>query len=224
MFNFEEEHIGIIVEVEDVLNQIEIALFTERYHLNRKHSSIFKVQSIAMIYSLWEGYMQQSLQLYIKYINMQDIPINELADSIVVFHMENSFKQFKQYPTKSRKKVEFFGGLKSFYEDIPCEIYSIVNTESNLSYEVLNRLMEQFCLQKFPEYWEKYSYPNPSLKEIMHNLLRYRNGIAHGANISNEEVVNQEVYEKYKTLVIDLMYGTHEAFIRGIETESFKKR
>jgi len=65
MFDFEKELLEIIEEREMVLFEIERTLFTKRYNLSRKHFEIFAVQSIAMIYSIWEGFIQQTFQLYI---------------------------------------------------------------------------------------------------------------------------------------------------------------
>jgi hypothetical protein len=39
----------------------------------------------------------------------------------------------------------------------------------------------------------------------MKGFLRYRNAVAHGADISSEEKVTQDVYSKYRKLVNDLM-------------------
>lgn len=57
----------------------------------------------------------------------------------------------------------------------------------------------------------------------MYFLLRYRNGISHGGDLTNEEIVTQEVYNKYKKLIVDLMYGVHDAFIDAINRETSKK-
>ena len=221
--NFETEHLSLIEENEDVLHQIEIALFTKRYSLNKRHSEILRVQSIAMIYAIWEGFMQQSFQLYIKYIDSQCVKFIELNDSIIVYHMENSFKQFREYPQKNIKKADFFNRLSMFYEEEIHNLYAWVNTENNLGFDAMNKLMEQFGLRKFPECWEEYKYPNSTLKVMLQDLLRYRNGISHGGDLTNEEIVTQDVYNKYKKLIVDLMYGVHDAFIEGINSKTYKK-
>ena len=223
MMNFEIEHLALIEENEDVLHQIEIALFTKRYRHNKRHSEILRVQSISMVYAIWEGYMQQTLQLYIKYIDYMEIKFLELNDNIIAYHMENSFKQFREYPHKSGKKAIFFNDLSAFYKEDIHTLYPRVDTESNLGFDVMNRLLEQFGVEKFPECWEEYKYPNQTLKVMLKDLLRYRNSIAHGGDLTNEETVNQDVYNKYKKLIIDLMYGVHDALMEAINSESYKK-
>ena len=223
MMDFEAEHLLLIDDCEDVLTQIERVLFTNRYKLSRRHSEIFRVQSIAMIYSIWEGFMQQSFGLYIKYIDELNVGFMNLNEDIIIFHMENTFKQFREYPTKNRKKYDFINGLYDFYQVSQHPLYPRVNTESNLGFDVMNKLLEQFGLDEFPEYWDEYTYPKPSLKIMMQNLLRYRNGIAHGGDISNEEIVTQEVFDKYKKLILKLMDGVHDKFINAIDNKTYLK-
>ena len=69
----------------------------------------------------------------------------------------------------------------------------------------------------------KYKYPNLTLKVMLKDLLRYRNAISHGGDLTNEEIVTQDVYNKYKKLIIDLMYGVHDALMEAINFETYKK-
>lgn len=224
MENFLQSHLDIIDEREIVLLEIERALFTQRYRLNQTHFDILSVQSISMIYSIWEGFVQKTFQQYIYYLNSLNIGFNELKDEIAIFHMENKFKQFNEYPKKTKGKISFYEQLSEHFANTSIPIYSSINTESNVSFEVLNRILKQFALEPFTEQWgEDYHYPKPNLKEMMTTFLRYRNGIAHGGDISSEEKVTVEVYEKYKKLVTDLMYGIYEKLQNAIENESYLK-
>lgn len=221
MNDFENEHLGLIEQRESVLFEIQRVLFTGRYKMSKRHLDIFTVQSISMIYSLWEGFVQQSFQMYIQYINSLEIDFNLLSHEIVVFHMDNQYKQFYSYPSKTAGKIKFYEGLEEHFIKRYHEIYPRVDTESNVGFEVLNKLLKQFSLELFPEHWGKYTYPNASLKQTMQTFLRYRNGIAHGGDITSEEKVTREVYVKYKNLVIDLMYELHEKFMDGIKKSTY---
>lgn len=223
MIDFEKEHLNLIEDRVSVLFEIERVLFTKRYKLSKKHLDIFTVQSIAMIYSIWEGFIQQSFQLYIRYLNSLNIKFNEFSDGITMFHMENTFKQLKEYPEKNNKKIRYFESLEKHFLQEYHEIYSVIDTNSNVSFEVLNSLLEQFSLGKFPEHWDKYTYPNPNLRQTMSTFLRYRNGVAHGGDISSEEKVTKEVFNRYRALVNDLMYEIHLKFIDGIDHKVYLK-
>lgn len=221
MIDFENELLDIIEQREGVLFEIERVLFTQRYRLSKKHLDIFTVQSITMIYSIWEGFIQQASQLYISYLNSLNIEFNKFSDSIITFHMENTFKQLKSYPTKNKGKIKYFESLKEHFSQDHHEIYYCIDTESNVSFEVLNKILLVFSLESFQEHWDKYTYPSPNLKETMATFLRYRNGVAHGGDISSEEKITKEVFIKYKNLVIDLMYEIYSKFMNGIEKKTY---
>ena len=55
-------------------------------------------------------------------------------------------------------------------------------------------------------------------------FLEYRNGIAHGGDISSNEKVTQDIYIKYKNLVVTLMYAIMDKMIEGLKSQSYKKQ
>ncbi len=69
MDDFDRALQEIIEERISVLFEIERAIFTRRYSLSSKHQDIFSTQSISMIYSLWESFIQKSFNLYIDELN-----------------------------------------------------------------------------------------------------------------------------------------------------------
>ncbi len=223
MSDFEIKLLEIIKQRENVLFEIERALFTKRYNLSRKHFEIFAVQSIAMIYSIWEGFIQEAFQLYLAELNSKKIEFQGFRNEIVIFHIENTFKQFRNYPEKESRKVKFFSDLNAFFSSKHHSLYHQINTENNVSFDILNKILKAFCLKSFDEHWKKYRHPNPNLKECLASFLRYRNGVAHGGDISSEEKVTQEVYVKYKNLVTDLMYEICFKMITGLENKTYLK-
>ena len=223
MTDFEKELLDIIEQRESVLFEIERVLFTRRYKFSKKHLDIFTIQSITMIYSIWEGFIQQVFQLYIDYLNSLNIEFDKLSYDIITFHMENTFKQLRSYPSKNNSKIKYFESLKKHFSEKHHKIYRIVDTESNVSFDVLNKILVSFSLEPFTEHWHRYTYPNPNLKQTMATFLRYRNGVAHGGDISSEEKVTKEVFVKYKNLVSDLMYEVYSKLVKGIENRTYLK-
>jgi RiboL-PSP-HEPN len=211
----------LIEERTTVLFEIERAIFTKRYSLSSKHKDIFSRQSVSMVYSIWEGFVQKSFNIYIDELNEFDVNFYNFDDGIVIHHMEKSFKQFKEYPAKDTKKINFFKSLKEFHTNNNCSISRIVNTESNVGFDVLNKLLKSFSLEQFPEHWEEYSHPNPNLKESLNLFLRLRNAIAHGGDLTLEENVDQQVYSRFNKLVTDLMYEVRLKMLNGIENRTF---
>ena len=200
MMDFNNEHMSLIEQYEASALDIERILFTGRYRLSRKHSSLLSVQSISILYSYWEGFVQNSFRLYIEYLNSLNIDFTMFSDDIIIFHMD---KTFKQYPEKNRQKISFYEKLQDHFLQNRHDIFQVVDTESNVGFTVLNKLLSQFSLEKFPEYWEQYTYPHPNLKQTLDSFLRYRNGVAHGG---------------------DLMYAMHDKFMGGIQSQTYLKR
>ena len=221
--NFENEHLSTVEQYETSATDIERIFFTGRYRLSKRHYSLLAVQSIAILYSYWEGYVQNSFRLYIEYINSLGLDFNSLSDEIIVFHMDRAFRQFREYPRKTKQKITFYDKLQGHFSENKHNIFRVVDTESNVGFEVLNKLLRQFSLQEFPEYWEQYTYPNPNLKETLDTFIRYRNGVAHGGDIASEEKITQDVYEKYRKLINDLMYSMHDKFMDGIQNRTYLK-
>lgn len=214
----------MIEERQLVLLEIERVLFTSRYNLSKRHLGIFSIQSISMIYSIWEGFMQQAFKRYIHYINSLDLNVESISDDLRIFLMECSFKQLFNYPSKKTKKIDYYDKLKDHLSKEKCDIPAIIETNSNLGFDELNKIMCLFSLTTFPEHWDNYKYPNPNLKEVMYTFLRYRNSIAHGGDISSEEKVTIDVYNKYRKLVGDLMFEILSKISFGIENETYIKR
>ena len=224
MSDFEKNLVRLIEERESVLFEIERALFTKRYNLSHKHFEIFAIQSITMIYSIWEGFIQQAFQLYITELNTKNIEFQKFRDEIIIFHMGNTFKQLKEYPQKDGRKINFYLQLSQFFSNKYHSLYSKIDTENNVSFKTLNEILKAFCLEQFDEHWKQYRYPNPNLKECMTTFLRYRNGVAQGGDISSEEKVSQKVYEKYKNLVIDLMYEIDSKMKDGLKNKTYLRQ
>ena len=213
----------IIEERESVLYEIERAIFTNRYSFSSRHQDIFSTQSISMIYSVWESYIQKSFNFYIDELNQINIDFYDFCDEIVIHHMESSFKQFKEYPVKDNKKIRFFGSLKEFHGNNSCPILRVVNTESNVGFNVLNRLLKCFAIEQFPEHWNYYAHPNPNLRESLDLFLRLRNTVAHGGDLVSEDRIDQQVYARFTKLVIDLMYEIRLKMLNALEHRTFLK-
>lgn len=153
--NFFDELDLRIEESEHTLNEIERVIFTKRYRLNTEHLAIFSVQTIAMIYSIWEGFIQKTFSEYLSTLNKLNIPFQDYQNSIVVFQMESKFKQFREYPEKLSRRIKFLSDLQSHYQSDRILLDTSINTESNVSFDVLNKILKQFSLPEFPERWGK---------------------------------------------------------------------
>lgn len=219
MEDFNRDMEELIEERVSVLFEIERALFTKRYRLSSRHQEILSIQSISMIYSIWEGFVQKSFNLYIDELNKTQTDLEKYRDEIVIYHMENSFKQFKEYPAKTNKKARFFASLREFHLDKSCTISRVVDTESNVGLDVLNKLLTRFALEPFPDHWATYAHPNPNLRDSLKLFLKLRNEVAHGCDLTSS--IDQGMYDRFKKMVIDLMWEVRTKMIIGLRDSSY---
>jgi hypothetical protein len=218
----EQKLLPLIEETVHVLTEIERTVFTKRYNLSKKHVEIFSLHSVAMIYSLWEGFVQKAFNILIDEINLSQIKLFEFENSSLIFHVENNFKQLYNYPLKPGQKITFFRKLDAFFKDENHKISRIVDTESNVGFKVLNKLMSTFSMKEFPECWGvSYTYPNPSLEDSLKTFLRIRNAVAHGGDILASDKVNQAEYTRFKMLITDLMYEIMNEMKFCVENRSY---
>ncbi len=224
MIEFDNKLQEDINERESVLFEIERTIFTKRYNLSQKHQDILATQSISIIYSIWEGFVQSAFNLYIDEINRFELEIYDFCDEIIIHHMENSFKQFRDYPLKESHKIKFFKDLKRFNELDKHNLNRKINTQSNVGFEVLNKLLRTFVLECFNEHWQAYTYPNPNLKDTMSLFIKLRNTVAHGGDLVSEEKIDHIVFIRFKGLIINLMYEIRLRMINGLVSETYKKK
>ncbi|MEY4905774.1 MAG: hypothetical protein RLZZ292_3589 [Bacteroidota bacterium] len=213
----EQDILSDIKERQDMMLQTKTMYL--RYGFTDVDEAFFLNYSIPIIYSIWEGFIQSSFQTYVREINRLNLPMSQVCKPILVYTTESKFKQFKQYPEVTVLKFKFFDDLKQFYQTNRFDINPAVNTESNVGFKVLNRIMSQFNLDEIPKYPElKYS-----LEEELDNfLLKIRNSVAHGNNaitvgrndldraIKLVEMLMDLVFEKIKKgFLIDKSYLLH---------------
>lgn len=167
-----------IEERQRVLSQMKT--LSLRYSLSQKDEQIFLNYSIPAVYAIWEGFVQTAFQAYRRELSTLNLQIDKICKPILINHLENSFKQFKEYPEKFDRKVAFFQKLQTFYSSDSIEFSHAINTESNVGFKVLNRILESFNLSQIKEYpIRNYSIPN----ELDQFLLKLRNTLAHGQEV-----------------------------------------
>jgi hypothetical protein len=94
---------------------LQIKTLYLRYEFNNKDEAMFLNYAIPAVYAIWEGFIQTAFQTYIRELNQLNLTINTLCKPILIYHLETSFKQFREYPEKFNGKVAFFDKLNQFY-------------------------------------------------------------------------------------------------------------
>ena len=194
---------------------LQIKTLYLRYQFNERDEKLFLSYSMPAIYAIWEGFIQTSFKTYVQEINKINLSVNTVHKQILCYHIENSFKQFKQYPKNYNKKVVFFDKLGEFYSADIIEITRTINTENNVGFDVLNRLLAAFNLEKIPDYYEQRWLKN----ELDERLLRIRNQVAHG---QDSIIVSRNDLEDSINLVNILMELVLNRTMIGFSTESYR--
>lgn len=211
----EQEIVSDIDERKELMLWVKV-LF-RRYNFSERDEQLFLNYSIPIIYSIWEGFIQTSFQTYIRELNKLGLSLDKVCQPILIYHIESTFPQFKQYPNKDKfdKKANFFDKLGKFYKSNSFKINANINTESNVGFNVLNRILTDFKLEKIPEYLE----PSYSLRDELDKfLLKIRNNVAHG---QNSIVVKREDLERAIILVDKLMYLVFERIKTGFINKTY---
>lgn len=185
---------------ERVVQMTKVKTLSSQYSYNLSDEQFLLNYSFPIVYSIWEGFVQTAFQIYIRELNKLNLSIDEISEHILVFSMETTFKQLFSYPQKHRQKIAYFDKMKIYFRNNgSVYINPVVNTESNVGFNVLNRILEDFNLAKIPEYVT----PRVSMKHELDNfLLKIRNGVAHGNSAYN---VTRDDLNRAISIVNDLM-------------------
>ena len=180
-------------------------------------------QSIVILYSLWEGFVQEVFQIFLKEVNANVNSLYQLNEDFMLSQVENSFKQFQNYPSKEESRKKFHKRLNEFLLEDNHELNTVVNCKNNVEIDVLNNLFKTYGMEAIPYKWKEYSHPNNDLKQVMKDFLHYRNNQAHGNRITADVVIEHSEFEIYKNVVIDLLHETSRKLEECLNNRTYLK-
>lgn len=174
---------------------------------NDKQIEVLERYSVIAIYSIWEGFVVKSFNLYIREINNLNLTYKEINLNILTHDIFVKFDLTEEQRKHFKNKCHFVNNIIE-YSKLPVNISSKIPTESNVDFKVINKILTHFYLDELPE--EKF-------KLRLEKLLYYRNNIAHG---ECSLPVTKELIQDFNATVINSM---HEVTIRIIEGFNEKK-
>ena len=120
--NLENKLSEILDEKVKVLSDLEKIIYSGIYALSEEHKRILSLQSINMMYSVWEGFISASLKEYINHINDGLSNFSDLSDNIIAYNMVTEVKQFVNPPEEVKNNkfniigyAKFGSGAKMFF-------------------------------------------------------------------------------------------------------------
>lgn len=161
--------------------------------VNTPESKYILRSSIPLIYAHWEGYFKKAIQLLNIELDSTEVDFNNLNTMLLSILSKDKFS--KKYMSHKLKFSEI-----------------ILDTESNLNWDVLEKFLCRYNLRK--KEFEKYS-------NKITQLVKMRNGISHGENAYHFEDFSQ--INEYIELVIKLMLITKQSLMNCIIYKSYYK-
>lgn len=215
----------LVFETERNISDLEKMIFTGHYNFLDRDFKILSKQSVVILYSLWEGFVQDIFNIFLKEVDNSIHQYFELKDSFMVSQIEKSFPQFKNYPEKNKQKSVFH---ELYFQSLIGTKHNIkfnVDLKNNVGLEVLNHQLETHGIKVIKEYWEEkgYTHPNLTVKQLLNKILYIRNNTAHGNKIMTDVIITQAEFEQYKSLVIDLIRELGKLFIECIDNKTYLK-
>lgn len=225
MSHFDTQIEELMSETESNIYGLEKMIFSGRYRFLAKDFTILSKQSLVILYSLWEGFVQEAFSLFLREVENSTTSYFDLKESFMISQIEKNFKQFNEYPQKLKGKVHFH---TTYFQEIiqpKHPIKTVVDLKNNVGLKILNELLDIHGAEKINKYWEEkeYNHPNPNIEDLLNDLLDIRNNTAHGNNIRTDVIINQTEFEKYKKLIIDLIYEVGRLLSECINNKTYLK-
>lgn len=188
-------------EISDLKSLIETKNFS-----TSKHNAILR-SGVTLLYAHWEGYIKTAATSYLEFVAKQQLIYDRLAINFVAIAMK-----FKLNEASKTKKATVFTEVAHFMltqtnqkSSLPYE--DVISTDSNLSSEILREIV---CLLGLD-----YSFYETKEVIINEQLLKRRNGIAHGEHLS----LDRDEYQQLHNEILAMM----ENFRTQIENNASQK-
>ena len=217
------------LEAELAWRQEELAFFKNQINnINSENDKErYRKSLVLILYSHLEGYIKIALQTYIQYINSLSIPRKDVTYGLMVAGMHREFLAYENMDRKCAifrralpedtnlhrhyRRVDFIEHMEAFKESTLSGEDTVVDTESNLWYVVLQKNLYKIGLPEnmFEEY-----------RGDIDALVNRRNSIAHGnarSGVSQNEFANWErkinqVLSDVTRLLYD--YANHHRYLK----------
>lgn len=199
------------LESELAWRQEELAFFKNQLNnLNSdQEKNRYRKSMVLILYSHFEGYTKIALLSYIKFINQLEISRKDVVSSLMVAGMNREFLAYDDTDRKCEifrrtlpddhslhrhfRRVDLINQIDAFKESLLVISDSVINTESNLRYAVLQKNLYKLGLPEnlFDEH-----------RNDIDALVNRRNSIAHGSDHSGVTDTEFANWERKITLIL----------------------
>ncbi|MEC5423863.1 MAE_28990/MAE_18760 family HEPN-like nuclease [Virgibacillus sp. C22-A2] len=195
------------------LLQLKMAIEKNNIALSKK---TLVRSGIALLCAHWEGFIRSVANYYVVYVCGQKIKNKDLKENFIAFKIRSDVKKSGEslknsVHTKLLKKIESIQEQVFFVKFIDAPFKRIINTDSNLNYELFEEILQSIGLENIYETKKNY---------IDNEMLKYRHEIVHGENYNDSEYNFSEVYSQ----VLSIMEDFKLQIIDAAETKAHLKQ
>jgi hypothetical protein len=155
----------------------ELTAFKLSLPVMRQHERASWIRAaVCILYSHWEGFVREAATYYLNYVAQRRPTHDILSPGLLALVIRERFRAYRQSDKISLhiEIVDFFRSGLATSSRIPWK--DGVDTQSNLNSEVFREIAHLIGLD-----YSRYSTKEAIIDE---KLLKSRNGIAHGENVS----------------------------------------
>ncbi len=171
-----------------------------RYKFNAYDLSFLRRQSIVSIYAIWEGFIKNCSEEYLKYINILELGFNAVDINFKSYYFNSKISLEQSRPSKKAQDKFISIAQNVFNTHITFEINEALLrniTSSNVNYKQLCKILQNFCLS---------SSELTKYEDLLNKLLNFRNKIAHGENaITVDETEISDFIHTIENLMYDCL-------------------
>jgi hypothetical protein len=197
------------VKEESEKELINLKTFLLSYSLSTAHETLLLKYAPVILYSIWEGFFVQSIDLYLQAINEQELKPDVLNPEIKA-HYFYSHKKLK-LNSKREDTTKRNNFLDLFKELLSQKVYfeaeqngKIINTKSNLTFVQMNKNLDELGLRQVQNkgfYYEGESKTErTNYKASLKKFMTDRGNAAHGSAIP----LSQSALNEYHSLLREL--------------------
>lgn len=181
---------------------------------SRKHEkTILMRASIAMLYAHWEGHIKFCAQAYITYLKHLAPSYKQMTNNFIQMSVGEKFKEGFSIKRFSSQQEIFEYLTKDQDDKFDVNENVVIDTESNLKYEVVFNILGQLGLDtKVFELKENF---------INSKLLKCRNAIAHGDRLSEQDLI--DTHTELEKELLFMIETFQNLILNAAENKSYLK-
>ncbi len=209
--------------IENILEDVEwriyelsrIKTIPIRYNFIEGDSSYFYRLSVVSVYAIWEAFMHNVSESYLKYLNTLELTASNVDINVLTFYFD-SVLNMKDGKTRHDTKKKFaknilFVSNNKLYFNIENDFVNKWLLKSNVNYEILKDIFLHLSFD--------ISSVNKH-KNALNKLIYFRNKIAHGDNAIS---VGKEEIHSFIETIENIMWDILIILESTLEVKSYCK-